>query len=121
MYRFVCTIMYIHSWANMRYEWDENKNRSNQAKHGLSFQQAVHVFDGGSFFTHLDREVDGEVRWQTVGLVNGVLLILVAHTIREVGLEEVIRIISARRATPQEKLNYEAHVKENAGSDQSPG
>jgi uncharacterized DUF497 family protein len=99
----------------MRYEWDEKKNQSNQAKHGLSFQQAVHVFNDGNFLTHYDGEVEGEERWQTVGLVNGVLLILVAHTVREEGMEEVIRIISARRATPQERRNYEAHVKENAG------
>jgi len=112
---FVCTIMYIHSWASMRFEWDENKNHSNQAKHGLSFQQAVYVFSDINFFTHLDREVDGEVRWQTVGLVNGLLLILVAHTVREEGMEEIIRIISARRATPQERYNYEAYVQENAG------
>jgi uncharacterized DUF497 family protein len=48
----------------------------------------------------------GEERWQTIGMVNGVLLILVAHTVID-EKEEVLRIISARRVTRQERIEYE--------------
>ena len=51
-----------------------------------------------------DRIENGEHRWQTLGLVDGYLLILVAHTVRvDVDGTEVIRIISARRAEPKEE------------------
>jgi len=55
-----------------------------------------------------DRFENGEFRWQTVGLVEGRLLILVAHTIHddEDG-DEIIRIISARRAEPIERRRYD--------------
>jgi uncharacterized DUF497 family protein len=52
--------------------------------------------------------VDGEERWQTFGVVGGVLLLMVAHTVQEVSTtQEVIRIISARPATPKERRRYE--------------
>ena len=50
--------------------------------------------------------VEGEERWQTIGMVNGVLLILVAYTVVD-EKEEVLRIISARRVTRQERIEYE--------------
>ena len=46
-------------------------------------------------------------RWQTLGLVGGVVVLLVAHTYGEEKGEEVIRIISARKATPRERMFYE--------------
>jgi uncharacterized protein len=49
----------------------------------------------------------GELRWQTIGLVEGVLLLLVAHTVRPEGEDEVIRLISARRASRKERYRYE--------------
>jgi len=54
-----------------------------------------------------DRQVSGEERWQTLGLVGGVVVLLVAHTYREEGDDEVIRIISARKATNHERQCYE--------------
>ena len=55
-----------------------------------------------------DRIEKGERRWQTLGLVDGYLLLLVAHTDRDdVDGTEVIRIISARRAEPKEMKHYE--------------
>lgn len=50
--------------------------------------------------------VEGEERWQTIGRINGVLLILVAYTVID-DEEEMIRIISARKATRQERIEYE--------------
>jgi uncharacterized DUF497 family protein len=91
----------------VRFEWDENKNRSNYRKHRVIFETATLVFDDPHFVTMQDREVDGEERWQTVGRVEGVLLLLVAHTIEDEVGEEVVRIISAREATAQERRRYE--------------
>ena len=65
----------------------------------------MHVFDDPFQVTAQDREVDGEQRWQTIGIVNGVHLLLVAHTVEDED-EERIRILSARRATRQERRVY---------------
>jgi uncharacterized DUF497 family protein len=92
----------------LRFEWDEVKNLSNQHKHGLSFEEASHVFGDPLQISIQDRVENGEERWMTFGLVGGVLLLMVAHTIREENsTEEVIRIISARRANREERRLYE--------------
>lgn len=87
--------------------WDETKNRSNQAKHGVSFELAGQVFDDPFHLSRQDRIENGELRWQTLGMVGTVVLLLVAHTWRELDGEENIRIISARRATKIERRAYE--------------
>jgi uncharacterized protein len=93
-------------YIQMRLTWDEAKNRSNQRKHGISFDTAARVFLDPLHISRQDRTVEGEVRWQTIGMVDGVLLILVAYTV--IGEEdEAIRIISARRVTRQERIEYE--------------
>jgi hypothetical protein len=86
--------------------WDELKNRSNRQKHGVSFETAVLVFDDAHQVSRPERTVDGEVRWQTIGMVNGIYILLVTHTVSASADEEVIRIISARKATPQERRVY---------------
>ncbi len=91
----------------MRIEWDEPKNCSNRGKHGVSFETAQLVFDDSHHLSIQDRDVDGEERWQTLGLVGGKLLLLVAHTWRDSDREEKVRIISARKATPRERQRYE--------------
>jgi len=101
----------------MRFEWDEAKNRRNAAKHGISFGTAQLVFEDPRALSVQDRIVEGEQRWQTLGMIAGVLVALVAHTCREEGGEEVIRIISARKATPKERSAYEeAHGKAGQGN-----
>jgi uncharacterized DUF497 family protein len=94
----------------MRFEWDDAKNRSNQAKHGLSFETAVLVFDDPHQLSVQDRYEGTEERWQTLGLVGGLVVILVAHTWREQDDLEIIRIISARKATQQERMHYEQNL-----------
>jgi uncharacterized DUF497 family protein len=91
----------------MRFEWDETKNRHNLAKHGINFEIAKSVFEDPRALSMQDRIVDGEERWQTLGAIGGVAVVLVAHTHEEHGGEEVIRIISARKATPLERRAYE--------------
>lgn len=98
----------------MRLEWDEQKSRSNLAKHKVSFETARFVFDDPWALSVPDRVVEDEERWQTLGLVAGTVVLLVAHTYREEEGDEVIRIISARKATRHERRVYEEN-RETAG------
>jgi uncharacterized DUF497 family protein len=91
----------------MRFEWDERKNRANRRKHGVSFETAQLVFDDPLHLSRPDYEDDGEERWQTIGVVGGVVALIVAHTYRQEGDDEIVRIISARKATKQERKHYE--------------
>jgi len=91
----------------VRFEWDEDKDRANYRKHGVNFETAALVFDDPDCVMDQDREVDGEERWQTIGMVENVLLLLVAHTIRDGDGEEIVRIISAREVTRHERRDYE--------------
>ena len=90
----------------MRLSWDEPKSRSNQRKHGISFDTASRVFLDPLHLSRQDRIVEGEERWQTVGMVNGTLLILVAYILMDEE-EEILHLISARRAIRQERIEYE--------------
>lgn len=92
----------------MRFVWDPAKAELNQRKHGVRFEDAVRVFFDPLHLTVQDRVEGSEYRWQTIGQVGGAAILLVAHTITEDGPEpvETIRIISARRATPQERKRY---------------
>jgi uncharacterized protein len=91
-----------------RFEWDPVKAEANRRKHGVSFDLARHVFDDPDALVEQDRIEGGERRWQTLGMVGGLLLLLVAHTVQFVGeQDELIRIISARRADRKEKRRYE--------------
>lgn len=92
----------------MRFVWDPAKAESNHRKHGIRFEDAAYVFLDPLHLTVQDRVEGGEYRWQTIGQVGGAAVLLVAHTVTEDGPEpvETIRIISARRATPQERKRY---------------
>jgi len=98
------------------FEWDPAKAKANQRKHGVSFELAQHVFDDPDALADHDRIEGGERRWQTIGMVGGVLLLLVAHTVEFGNVEdEVIRIISARHADAKERLRYEKERQKNRG------
>ena len=89
-----------------RFTWNEEKDLANRRKHGLSFATAALVFDDYFVISHQDRDVEGEQRWTTIGRVGAVIL-TVAHTVIDIEGEEVIRLISARKATPSERKLYE--------------
>jgi uncharacterized DUF497 family protein len=92
----------------VRWTWNPNKAAANRAKHGLSFETAVLVFDDPFHASRPDLHPDGD-RWHTIGLVGSVLL-LVVHTWPETyseKAEQVGRIISARKATAHERKIYE--------------
>ena len=91
----------------MRFAWDEAKNRANKVKHGVSFELAKLVFDDPLHLSLPDRYEQDEERWRTIGLVGTVELLLVVHTYVEQNGEEIVRIISARKATRRERAIYE--------------
>ena len=91
----------------IRFEWDPAKAASNLRKHQVSFEIAMRVFSDPFALTEQDRIEGGEQRWRTLGAVEGVVMLLVAHTVCDDGDTEVIRIISARRAEPKERRRYE--------------
>jgi uncharacterized DUF497 family protein len=92
----------------VRIVWDEEKNRRNLAKHGVSFERAQLVFQDPRIHTVSD-PCEHEERWRAMGLVNGAVILLVAYTTSESddADEEEIRIISARKATPLEREAYD--------------
>jgi uncharacterized DUF497 family protein len=69
------------------FEWDEEKNRMNCLKHGIDFEEAMHVFDDPYALVEQDRIEDSEGRWQTIGLAKGLAVLLIAHTVREKGAD----------------------------------
>lgn len=89
------------------FEWDDNKAKSNLQRHGISFDEAAKIFDDPLCLSEQDRIENGEKRWATIGLLNGCVLLLVAHTIFEDDSIEVLRIISARHADKKERKRYE--------------
>jgi uncharacterized DUF497 family protein len=99
--------MYNRVVTPLRFTWDEEKSRRNLANHKVSFETAKLVFEDPRAFSRLDRGEHGEERWQTLGLVQGIVVLLVAHTYRDDDGEELIRIISARKATAHERVVYE--------------
>lgn len=92
----------------MQFEWDERKNTANKKKHGLSFEAALFVFEDPFLLSKQDERFGyNEERWKSIGLI-GRAAIVVAHTFLE-GInneEEIIRIISARKATTREEGRY---------------
>ena len=86
----------------MKFEWDEQKNKANQAKHGISFEEAAEIFDYPMYETVDTRADYGETRVVAIGRNQYFVFLTVVYTERG----EAIRIISARRATKQEKKLY---------------
>lgn len=98
------------------YEWDENKNRLNLEKHGISFSLATEVFSDEMAITQFNQEKNGELRSQIIGSVAGAVVILfVVFTERNTK----IRIISARKASKKERLAYENKKRTNRISEKS--
>jgi uncharacterized DUF497 family protein len=86
---------------------EPGQGASNKRKHGVSFETAVRVFSDPFALGEQDRIEGGEYRWQTIGSVDGVIVLFVAHTGHDDGGTEIIHIISARRAGRHERKRYE--------------
>jgi uncharacterized DUF497 family protein len=90
------------------FKWDSAKAKSNLQKHGVDFETASSVFLDPFVMTEQDRIEGGEYRWQTLGMVNGHLILLVAHTVcEEIDDIGIYRLISARPANKKERKRYE--------------
>ena len=87
----------------MEFEWDPEKAARNREKHGISFEDAVGVFSGPVLTERSDRK--GEKRWIAVGRLKG-RLVTVVYTRRS----GTTRIISARRASQNERKRYRQNV-----------
>lgn len=89
----------------IRFEWDENKNRINQNKHKVSFAEAQTVFcDEEALIIDDPEHSEEEERFIILGLSNKANLLVVCHCYR--ASDTVIRIISARKATTTESKQY---------------
>jgi uncharacterized DUF497 family protein len=92
----------------MVFVWDENKNRINRRKHDVSFESAVRAFEDPHAVSYVERVVDGQERWHTIGLASGMIVLLVVHTVEDENGEEKIRIISARKAAHIDRALYDS-------------
>ena len=89
----------------MRFEWDENKNQINQHKHGISFEEAQTVFEDVYAILFDDPDhLDQEERFLLIGMSTARGVCIVSHCYR--GADDIIRIISARKATRTERSVY---------------
>lgn len=89
----------------IRFEWDENKARTNQSKHGISFEEAQSVFyDEKALVIDDPEHSEEEERFIILGLSKKANLLVVCHCYR--ASDTVIRLISARKATKTESSYY---------------
>jgi uncharacterized DUF497 family protein len=89
----------------LRFEWDDRKSISNKRKHGVSFEEAQTIFFDDSAIEYADpAHSDAEDRFLMLGRSYQLRVLVVCHCLRE--SETVIRIISARKATPKERRVY---------------
>jgi uncharacterized DUF497 family protein len=94
-----------YGWR-VRFEWDEIKNQINIRKHGIDFRDAIDVFEH-PLLTAIDQREDyGEDRWIALGWMAAIVGVVV-YVERS---SDVIRIISARKATKREVKRYKHSV-----------
>jgi len=92
----------------LRFEWDAAKSRENERKHHVTFEEAETVFldDWGVLIRDAE---EGEERFVLIGTSAALRVLVVSHTYR--ARDEVIRLISARRASRTERRDYEQRWK----------
>ncbi len=88
----------------MKFEWNEAKRKANLIKHGVDFTDAVGVFYDDLALTMLDPKHHNEERLLALGVGYSDKLLLVVNVQKDSG---IIRIVSARKATKKERVNYE--------------
>ena len=91
--------------SNITFEWDASKASLNKKKHGISFDEAKTVFfDENAKVIHDPEHSDDEERFIILGLSVNVRMLVVIHCYRK--NERIIRLISARKATQKESMQY---------------
>jgi uncharacterized DUF497 family protein len=97
--------MYTVHMTALRFEWDPAKAGGNQKKHGVSFEEAQSVFsDERARLIDDPDHSDDEERFILLGLSSSLRVLVVVHCYRSQG--NIIRIISARKATREEQRHY---------------
>ena len=92
----------------MKFEWNTEKEQKNILKHGVTFEQASYVFTDPFALNIFDTEHSGnEERWIMLGKSLNQVILVVAHTFRNTENIELVRIISARKATKSEQETYQ--------------
>jgi hypothetical protein len=94
----------------MRIEWNSSKAATNIKKHRVSFEVAATVFDDPYAISIEDQGIFHEERWITIGMAADERTLIVIHTWQDRSESELIRIISARRATKREVTQYEEGI-----------
>ena len=87
----------------MDFAWGENKRQINIARHGIDFVDVVKIFDAYTVTIEDERFDYGESRYATLGMTANFTVLFVVHTYEN---DDVIRIISARKATKREQQRY---------------
>ena len=91
----------------MKFEWDSKKEKSNIKKHKVTFEEAAYVFSDKYSLTLFDNEhSEDEERWILLGKSLNAVVLVVVHTFRDKDGTEIVRIISARKATKNEQQIY---------------
>lgn len=98
--------MYVR-YDGLEFSWDDEKARQNRSKHGIAFDVAMRAFSDPKAIAEMDRVVDGEERWRTIGRVGSATVLFVAHTWTTDDGQVFVRIISARKADRYEVRAYE--------------
>jgi len=94
----------------LKFEWSDEKNILNLKKHHVSFEEAKEVFSDPLHISKLDHRFGYfEERWITVGATTHESILVVANMFFDEDGEEIIRIISARKANQKERIFYEQH------------
>ena len=97
----------------MDFDWDTAKSEASLEKHGISFNEARHIFDGPVLTWVDDRKDYGETRFISIGALSPRAVLVVVHTERN----GKIRLISARKANRQERKKYDGYLKETSQRD----
>ena len=96
-----------YAYSEFTFVWDEDKNRQNIKKHGISFPIAARVFEDALRLEYPDPEHSrDEERWHTIGLVHDILTVVYCDRENQKTGNTDIRIISARLATKLERNAY---------------
>jgi len=90
---------------SFKFEWNTQKAETNLKKHGVSFEEAMTVFDDAHYLLFTDPKFN-EDRYIAIGFSRKAKLLVVIHCYQE----NVIRLISARKATSKEHKSYEKRI-----------
>lgn len=93
-----------HTYQGIRFEWDSHKEEGNLKKHGISFKTACEAFLDPFVLPLEEKIVDDELRENIIGMTTDQRFLYVVFLWKD---ENILRIISARPATKQERMRYE--------------